>query len=107
MNDYSDSHGLRADCLCFFSKYVSEANRTCRLLLEVEKFPVSQEEQQAILGQRLLEIAAFQDYLSARAKLLEACRDGLPSAPKFNSSTSPGSIPALIETGPADSSRIA
>lgn len=83
MNNYADPHGLRAACLRFLSKYFCEANRTCKLLLAVEKFPASYRERQAILEQRLLETAAFQDYLSARAKLLEAaCRDGFSSGPK-------------------------
>jgi len=62
---------LHADCLCSLNRYFCEAHRTCKLLLAVEKFPASFEERQAIAEQRQAENAAFQDYYSAREKLLE------------------------------------
>jgi len=64
------SHELRADCLRSLSRYFCEANETCKLILAVKKFPASHRERQAILDQRLQENAAFQDYCSARAELL-------------------------------------
>jgi len=83
MKNYANPQGLRAACLCSLSKYFREANRTCKLLLAVEKYPATYLEQQAILDQRLLENAAFQDFHSARSKLLEAaCRYGLANVEK-------------------------
>jgi predicted ATPase len=73
---------LRADCLRSLSKYFCEANRTCQLLLAVKKFLASFQERQAIVDQRQIENAAFHDYYSARAKLVEvAYCDGFFDAP--------------------------
>ena len=72
INNRTDANGLRVACLRSLDKYFCEANLTCKLLIAVKKFPASHREQQAISEQRLLETIALQDYLSARARLLEA-----------------------------------
>jgi len=77
MNSDTAFNELRTACLSSLSVYFCEANQTCELLVAIEKFPASFRERQAILDQRLRENAAFQDYYSARAKLLGVvCSDG-------------------------------
>jgi hypothetical protein len=77
MDTFTDQIELREACLRSYSKYLRQANRSHKLLLAVKKFPPSFGEWRAILEQRLLESDAFLEYLSARAKLLQASREKL------------------------------
>jgi hypothetical protein len=69
---------LRVACLRALDKYFCEANRTCKLLIDMKKFPATSGERQAILEQRKMETTALRDYLAARARLLAAAScDGI------------------------------
>jgi hypothetical protein len=82
MNNTTNPNRLRVACLRSLERYFFEANRTCKLLIAVKKFPASHRERLAIREQRMVETAALQDYLSARARLMEAAYcDGFSSVP--------------------------
>lgn len=72
MNNDADSCGLRAAFERSLTKYFLEAKRTHELMLAVQNFPTSLQEQRAIFEQRMLETAAFQDYYLARARFFKA-----------------------------------
>lgn len=67
----SQPSDLRVACVRSLDRYFWEAQRTCALLLAVENLTASHQERQAIVEQRLLENAAFQNYSLARTRLLE------------------------------------
>lgn len=63
---------LHIDCVRTLRSYITEANETCKLLVGLEKFPVSVGQHIGILEQRQRENMACDQYHVARRRLFEA-----------------------------------
>ena len=65
---------LHIDCVRSLRSYMAEANQTCKLLVQIDKFPVSAGDRISILEQRQRENVAFEQYRDARARLFDAAK---------------------------------
>jgi hypothetical protein len=63
---------MHADCVRALRRYITEANKTCRLLEDITKFPINLETRSEILEQRLVENEAQERYQRARQALFQA-----------------------------------
>jgi predicted negative regulator of RcsB-dependent stress response len=63
-------HHLHRQCLAALRVYVSQANKTCKLLAKATKCPVSMEMRHEILEQRKAENEARNRYMEIRDRAL-------------------------------------
>jgi hypothetical protein len=69
-----DLEELHVECVRALRSYMAEANKTCKLLVNIKEFPVSLEMRQQIEEQRLSENLAHDDYQDARLALFSAAK---------------------------------
>ena len=67
-----DMLDLHVKCVRALRDYIAEANHTCKVLSDIESFPVSIDKRLAILEQRRAENVAAQRYQDARQGLFSA-----------------------------------
>lgn len=70
MNASTDLPQLRVICLRLLAEYVFEADRALKLLASIEKFPMTSNGRQVLMEQQRKENEAYQNYQSARRKLI-------------------------------------
>lgn len=71
MDESPDLRQLRVACLRLLAAYVFEADRTLSLLASYKKFPITLQKRLALIEQEQKENDAYQDYHSARAKMMD------------------------------------
>ena len=67
----SELHRL---CVNALHGYISETNKTCRLLEQITAFPAPIEQRMAMLDQRRAESDAHERYQAARQNLFDAAK---------------------------------
>jgi hypothetical protein len=73
MNETNDHlQQLHIDCVRALREYVAQANKTCKVLVNISRFPVSPDMRTEILGQRQAENRAHEAYQAARLALFRA-----------------------------------
>ena len=73
-NTKDDLMDLHINCVRALRSYIAEANQTCKVLLDIESFPVPAEKRLEILEQRRAENIAAQRYQDARQSLFAAAK---------------------------------
>ena len=63
---------LHVRCVRALGAYMTEANKTCKLLTAIAVFPVSLDARLEILEQRKVENEAHEEYQAARSSLFKA-----------------------------------
>jgi hypothetical protein len=63
---------LHTECVRALRNYIAEANKTCKLLNDLTKFPTTPQERNAVLEQRQAENKAQEQYQVARNDLFTA-----------------------------------
>jgi hypothetical protein len=69
-----DVERLHVNCVTALRRYIGEANKTCKLLMGIGRFPVNLQTRTAILEQRQVENDAHMQYQIAREDLFKAAQ---------------------------------
>jgi hypothetical protein len=67
---------IHAECVRALRRYMVEANKTCKLLTAIKRFPIDLKTKKKILDQRLIENEAQDLYQRTRRELFTAANWG-------------------------------